>query len=109
MRSTSASLRSTASYAITHVDDSGTKTARVEEFEIPSEACSECRPSAGDDHGVEEQLTFIDEIGVERTPRKLGAANDDVVLRFPLERPNSLAVELPLDSRVACRRACQRS
>ncbi len=54
-------------------------------------------------------MTFVDEIGLERKPRKLGAANVDVVLRFPLELTNSLEVEVPLDTRVACRSACQRS
>ena len=29
-------------------------------------------------------MTFVDEIGLERKPRKLGAANADVVLRFCL-------------------------
>ena len=46
-------------------------------------------------------MTFVDEAGFERKPRKLGAANSDVVLRFPLERPNS-EVEVPFDTRVAC-------
>jgi hypothetical protein len=50
-------------------------------------------------------VTFVDEICFERKPRKLGPANDDVVLRFPLELPNSLEVEVPLDTRVACRKA----
>lgn len=44
-------------------------------------------------------------IGFERKPRKLGAANADVVLRLPLELPNGLEVEVPLDMRVACRSA----
>ena len=54
-------------------------------------------------------MTLVDEIGFERKPRKLGAADADFVLRFPLELPNSLEVEVPLDMRVACRSACQRS
>jgi hypothetical protein len=54
-------------------------------------------------------MTFVDEIGFERKPRRLGAANVDVVRRFPLELPNSLEVEVPLDARVAYRSACQRS
>jgi hypothetical protein len=66
-------------------------------------------PSAADDHRVEKQVTFVDEIGFERKPRKLGAANADVVLRFPLELPNSLEAEVPLDMRIACRSATQRS
>ena len=61
-----------------------------------------------DDHRVEKQVTFVDEIGFERKPRKLGAANADVVLRFPLELSNSLEVEVPLDMRVACRSARDR-
>jgi hypothetical protein len=100
------SLRSTASYAIMQVDYSGAETARLKGFE---KGGSECRLSAADDHRVEKQVTFVDEIGFERNPRKLGAANVDVVLRFPLELPNSREVEVPLDTRVACRRACQRS
>ena len=54
-------------------------------------------------------MTFVDEIGFERKSRKLGAANDHVVLRFPLELPNSFDVEVPLDTRVARRSVCQRS
>jgi hypothetical protein len=50
-------------------------------------------------------VTFVDEIGFERKPPKLGATNVDVALRFPLELPNSLEVEVPLDARVACRSA----
>ena len=69
----------------------------------------ECRLSAADDHRVEKQVTFVDEIGFERKPRKLGAADADVVLRFVLELPNSREVEVPLDIRVACSKACQRS
>jgi hypothetical protein len=42
------------------------------------------RPTAADDHRVEKQLTFVDEIGFERKPRKLAAANADVVLRFTM-------------------------
>jgi hypothetical protein len=85
------------------VDYSGTETARLKEFEIPSYGGSECRLSAADDHRVEKQVTFVDEIGFERKPRKLGTANADVVLRFPLELPNSLEIEVPLYTRVACR------
>jgi hypothetical protein len=54
-------------------------------------------------------VTLVDEIGFERKPRKLSAPNDDGVIRFSLELANSLEVEVPLDTRVACRRACQRS
>ena len=71
--------------AISAMDYAGVETARLEEFEIPSQAGSECRLSAADDHRVDKQVTFVDEIGFERKPRKLGAANADVVLRFPLE------------------------
>ena len=42
------------------------------------------RLSAANDHRVEKQMTFVDEIGFERKPRKLCAANADVVLRFRL-------------------------
>ncbi len=35
-------------------------------------------------------MTFVNEIGFERTPRKLGAANADVVFRFPFALPKSL-------------------
>ena len=105
----SRSLRSTASYAIAQVNNSGAETARLQEFEIPSEGGSVCRLSAADDHRVEKQVTFVDEIGFERKPRKLGAANADVLLRFPLELPNSLEVEFPLDTRVACCSPSQRS
>jgi hypothetical protein len=38
------------------------------------------RLSAAEDHRVDKQVTFVDEIGFEREPRKLGATNDDVVL-----------------------------
>src|ERR1700680_4121790 len=105
----SSSFRSTASYAIAHVDYSGAETARLEEFEVPSEGGPECRLPAADDHRFEKQVTFVDKIGFERKPRKLGAANADVVLRFSLELPNRLGVEVPLDTRVACRSAGQRS
>lgn len=54
-------------------------------------------------------MTLVNEIGFERQPSKLGTANVDVVLRFPFELPNSFEVEIPLDVRVACRSACQRS
>ncbi len=54
-------------------------------------------------------MTFVDEIDLKRKSRKLGAANADVLLRFPLELPNGFRVEFPLDARVACRSACQRS
>ena len=63
------------------------ETPRLEEFEIPSEAGSECRLSAADDDRIEKQVTFVDETGFEGKPRKFGAANVDVVLRFPLELP----------------------
>ena len=49
-------------------------------------------------------MTFVDEIGFDRKCRKLRAANVDVVLRFLLQLPNDLHVEVPLDTRVACRR-----
>jgi hypothetical protein len=54
-------------------------------------------------------VTFVDEIGFERKPRKLGAADADVVLRFPLELSNRLEVEVPLNARVAGRSTGQRS
>ena len=54
-------------------------------------------------------MTFVDEIGFERKPRKLGSANVEVVLRFPFELPNSLEAEVLLDARVACGSARQRS
>src|ERR1051326_9423859 len=108
-RTASGGVGCLASHAIVHVDDSGAETASLEEFEIQSQGGSECRFSAADDHRVEKQVTFIDEIGFERKPRELGAANDDVVRRLPLERPNSLDVEVPLDTRVARPRGCQSS
>lgn len=40
-------------------------------------------------------MTFVDEIGFERDPRKLGAADADVLLRSPLELPDSLEAEVP--------------
>jgi hypothetical protein len=102
-------VRSTASHAIAQVDYSGAETSRLEEFEIPSQAGSECRLSAADDHRVEKQVTFINQIGFERKSRQLGSANEDIVLRLPLELPSRLGVEVPLDMRRACRSACQRS
>lgn len=62
---------------------------------------SECRLSAAADYRVEKQMTFVDEIGLERKPRKLRAANADVVSRFLLEPPNSFKVEALLDVGVA--------
>ena len=53
-------------------------------------------------------MTFVDEIGFKRKSRQFGAANEDVVLRFPLERPSRPGVEVPLDTRGVCRSACQR-
>ena len=102
-------LRSRAPHAIAQVDGSGAETSRLKEFEIPSSGGSECRLSAADDHRVEEQVTFVDEIGFERKSCQLGAANEDVVLRFALQLPSRLGIELPLDTRDACRSACQRS
>src|SRR5258707_5163624 len=102
-------LRSSAPHAIAQVDCSGAETSRLKEFEIPSYGGSECRLSAADDHRVEKQVTFVDEIGFERKSCQLGAANEDVVLRFALELPSRLGIELPLDTRDACRSACQRS
>jgi hypothetical protein len=84
------------------VDCSGAETSRLKEFEIPSYGGSECRLSAADDHRVEKQVTFVDEIGFERKSCQLGAANEDVVLRFALELPSRLGIELPLDTRDAC-------
>ena len=43
-------------------------------------------------------MTFVDEIGFECKRRKLGAADADVVLRFPFELPNGRNVEVPLDA-----------
>ena len=40
---------------------------------------------------------------------QLGAANEDVVLRFALELPSRLGIEFPLDTCDACRSAWQRS
>ena len=58
---------------------------------------------------MEKQVTFVDEIGFERKCCQFGAANEDVVRRFALEFPSCLGIELPLDTRDACRSACQRS
>src|SRR5437867_2124925 len=102
-------LRSSAPHAIAQVDCSGAETSRLKEFEIPSYGGSECRLSAADDHRVEKQVTFVDEIGFKRKSCQLGAANEDVVLRFALELPSRLGIELPLDTRDACPSACQRS
>jgi hypothetical protein len=44
------------------VDCSGAETSRVKQFEIPSYGGSECRLSAADDHRMEKQVTFVDEI-----------------------------------------------
>src|SRR4029077_1260674 len=100
-------LRSSAPHAIAQVDCSGAETSHLKEFEIPS--YSECRLSAADDHRVEKQVTFVDEIGFERKSCQLGAANEDVVRRFALEFPSCLGIALPRDTRDACRSACQRS
>ena len=86
------------------VNYSRVETLRFKEFEIRSQATSKCPLSASDDHGVEEHVTFVDEIGFERKPRKLGAANVDVMRRLPLELPNSLKIKAPLEARVACRK-----
>ena len=91
------------------MDCSGAETSRVKQFEILSYGGSECRLSAADDHRMEKQVTFVDEIGFERKCCQFGAANEDVVRRFALEFPSCLGIELPLDTRDACRSACQRS
>jgi hypothetical protein len=57
---------------------------------------------------VEKQVAFVDEIGLERESRKLGATDEDVALRFPLEGPNGVGVEMLLESRVVRRSACRR-
>jgi len=44
-------------------------------------------------------VTFVDEIGFERKPRKLRAANVDVVLRFPLS-PRIASKSKPRSTRV---------
>ena len=66
-----------ASYAIAQVDNSGAETARLEEFETSSYAGAERRLSAADDHRMEKQVTFVDEIGFERKCCQFGAANED--------------------------------
>jgi len=100
-----------ASYAIAQVDYSGTETARLKEFEIPF---VRRLGIPGFRHptitGLRREVTFVDKIGFERKPRKLGAANIDVALRFQLELPNSFEDRSPASTpRVACRIACQRS
>ncbi len=91
------------------MDYSGTEATSLKEFEIPSMGGSEGRLSAAYDYRVENQVTFVDEIGVERKPGQLGTADADVVLRLSLELPNSLELEVPFDTRVACGSARQRS
>ncbi len=49
-----------------HLDYSGVETTRFYEFEIPSYGGTECRLSTADDHRVEKQVTFVDEIGLDR-------------------------------------------
>src|SRR3954466_6386539 len=95
--------------AIAQVDCSGAETSRVKQFETLSYGGSECRLSAADDHRMEKQVTFVDEMGLQRKCRQFGAANEDVGRRFALESPSCLGIELPLDARSACRSACQRS
>ena len=58
---------------------------------------------------MEKQVTFVNEIGFERKSCQLGTANEDVVLRFALELPSRLRIELSLDTRGACRSICKRS
>src|SRR5436309_11962414 len=102
-------LRSSAPHAIAQVDCSGAETSRLKEFEIPSYGGSECRLPAADDHRVEKQVTFVDEIRFERKSCQLGAANEDVVLRFALELPSRLGIQLPPDPRAACLSARHRA
>ena len=96
-------------YAIVRVDYSGAETVRLNQFEIVSQAGSECGLAAAHDHRVDKHVTFVDQIRGERKARQLRAANVDVVRRFPLELPNSLDVEFPLDTGIARRSGCQRS
>src|SRR3954469_8153641 len=103
------SLRNGASYAIAQMDHSGAEAARLHEFEFASYVGPECPLSAADDHRVEKQLTFVDEIGCERNARKFGAPNADVALRLPLELPDRLRFEIPLHMRVAVESAGQRA
>ena len=42
-------------------------------FEMLSYGGSECRLSAADDHRMEKQVTFVDEIGFERKCCRFGA------------------------------------
>jgi hypothetical protein len=102
-------LRSSAPYAIAQVDGTGGERSRLNEFEMPSYGGSECRLAAAEDHRVDKQVTFVDEIGFDREPCHLGAANEDVMLRFALELPNRRGIELVLDTPDACRSACHRS
>lgn len=96
-------------YAIAQVDYSSAKTARLDELEIVSFATWECRLSAAEDHWTDKQVTFVKQIGFEREPRKLGAADIHVVRGFPLEFPNKVDVKVPLNTRVACGSVCQSS
>ncbi|HWK09193.1 MAG TPA: hypothetical protein VNR64_04035, partial [Vicinamibacterales bacterium] len=62
------------------MDCSGVERSRFKQFEIPSYTGSECGLSAAEDHRVDKQVTFVDEIGFERKSCQLGAAYEDVVL-----------------------------
>jgi hypothetical protein len=79
------------------VDCSAVEASRVKQFEILSDGGSECRLSAADDHRMDKQVTFVDEIGFERKRCQFGAANEDVVRRFALECPDCLGIELALE------------
>src|SRR5262245_49100506 len=74
-------LMDSAPQAISQMDCSCAETSRVKQFEILSYPGSECRLSAADDHRMEKQVTFVDEIGFERKCCQFGAANEDVVRR----------------------------
>ena len=45
------------------VDRSGAETSGVKQFESLSHVGSECRLSAADDHRMQKQVAFVDEIG----------------------------------------------
>ena len=102
-------LSRTGSYAIVQLNHAGAEPTRLEELEIVSYAGSERRLSAAEDHWTDKQVTFVKQIGFEREPRKLGAADIHIMRRVPLELSNSLDVKVPLDTRIACASACQRS
>ena len=82
--------------------DAVVESVLVEELEVGADACGEGRLAAAEEHGPDEELAFVDQVGLEGPGREVRSADGEVAGGCGLQLLDGVGVEVVLEAGSGC-------